>query len=273
LGETPTAEVFDGLVSLVQSLLPSHDGKLVDREALDRSLRYLAGTRLTDELLRDACWRIAGNLPLLHHRQAVPPWHVQPSQEWVPACVLSCKRELSPSGRRGAVFGLRLTGGRPCPRVVYRWWSLPQCRFYARHFRFSRPAAPTAVHPARFPYAAPEQFVSLQLYVLIDPDLCSAREPGFRLVAWPRWLDDWNREVLRARFRLDAAHKCPRGYPRTVACQRCPAAVSECRAATHTKPWQARACPVCRRDPAWFDPGLSESQCVDCQRTHAWRKS
>lgn len=74
-----------------------------------------------------------------------------------------------------------------------------------------------------------------------------------------------NRELLRKRYR--AIHKnndfqCPKSYPTSVNCHRCPVGLNECEASTHLYTYQEKECKVCLQI-AWVDP-LNSEKCIDC---------
>src|SRR5258708_1107526 len=68
VNKTPRGKKFDRLVSLFWECLPGN----LDVQKLEDSLRDLAGTLMTRELIRDVCWRMVGNLQRLRRNLAVP---------------------------------------------------------------------------------------------------------------------------------------------------------------------------------------------------------
>lgn len=265
-GKTASKEVFAGVVELFHSLVP--DG--IQYRVLEDSLRHLAGIKLTRELIDETSWRIAGNVKRLKRRWAVPPWHVQRLPEWVPVQITSCRRVKNKYGKIGALFGFRILAGTPCPRMTFKWWSLRQCRFLAPDFGFHKPQFRDVHHVVR-PFSAPEQFVLLRCYVLIDP-VMSASEPVFSMPAFPGGVRDWNMEVIKKRLRVDLGYVCPRGFPNTFRCHLCPAGYVNCGAATHRHDWVKGLCNGCNNAEAWFDKELSNDLCVDCAITKAYKE-
>lgn len=264
LGKVPQGETFTRLVELVQEILPGH----VDYKTLEDSLRHLAGTRLDEREIDAAAWRMAGNYKRLAQRRVVPPWHVQTLPEWVPAQVVSCRRERSGKGKLGARLGFRILAGTPAGRTAETFWTLKFCRYMSAELGFSRP---TARRRAVFPFTAPEQFVGLRLYVRVMPALCKA-EPGFDGLGFPASLAAWNKTTLKCRFRAQPGFACKMRVLHTqLPCQNCPVGFLKCRAGTHRQDWVEKHCPSCERDDAFFDPESSSEECVDCTIKSAYR--
>jgi hypothetical protein len=122
----------------------------------------------------------------------------------------------------------------------------------------------------KYPYSHPAQFVGLRLWVLIDPEL-SRREPVFSKVAWPTSVSAWNKEQIKARFRIDPGYECPKGYPAVFECHKCPHGFKTCRAGTHREEWTEGPCPECGKEDAYFDPEISDDICIDCYVTKAFK--
>ena len=257
LGKTPTGTKFARLVSLVREILPGD----IDFNTLEDSLRHLAGTRIDEKLLDDFCWRMAGNTRRLKEYRSVPPWHVQKLPEWVPVQVVSARRQRNTKGAVGALMGFRVLAGTSCPKIVYKWWSQKMARFLSQDFGFTRQRGN---EPGRFPYAHPEQLVSLRHYVMIDPAECD-KEPGFSKVAFSGSMKEWNKNTLVARFRADRDFYCQmEKSAEELPCHRCPLGYVTCRAATHRKDWVQKPCTHCSRADAWFDPEIAGDKCVEC---------
>ena len=258
-GKTPRGDKFDRLVQLVWENLP---GRL-NRETLYESLRNCAGTLMTKELIRETCWRIAGNLPRLRLERVTPPWHVQRFAEWVPLHILSARPHRR-GKKMGAMFTMRIMAGTPCPFITFKWWSVKRCRYYARNgFGFSK--RPGAGGVVKYPYVDPAQLVNLRLYGLVEPELCG-KEPGISEPRWPASVRNWNKEIIRRRFRVDQGYSCPQGFPLELACHHCPVGTDRCPAGTHRQLWRRKYCEHCEREGAVFDPEISHTMCTDCYR-------
>lgn len=264
-GQTVRGAEFRRLLQIVSEALPQD----VDGDALEDSLQHLVGIPLTTQILADTAWRLAGNIQRLQDHRAVPPWHVQRFREWVPMQIHACRRGRNQRGNMGAFFSFRVVGGTPCPLSIYKWWSSAQCYFFCREMGFSRYSK-----TAKYPYSAPEQFVNLRLYGLIDPEL-SGREPMFHRVAFLPRLRKWNVEIIRRRFRVDEGYKCPKGYGPDFDCRHCDAGYQgalKCLGATHRADWERRPCEGCGHSDAFFDPDAGGKHCVDCQIANAYKR-
>lgn len=253
----------------------------LDKDVIEDSLRHLVGIHPTKALYLETCWRLAGNLPRLALRRAVPPWHAQRVREWVPMVVTGCRRCLSDRGDRGALFSFRILGGTPCPRIVQKWLSFKVCRILAKNTGFN-----PRQHRTRYPFTDPRQLVGLRLYGLVEPDLCS-REPGFEIPlaphpksnviqpsprVFPATVREYNIIMVKRTFRCDPGYGCPEGFPMTFPCQLCPVGFLRCKAGKHRKDWRRRACTQCERKDAFFDDELSKEMCVDCFNKQAYRR-
>lgn len=241
----------------------------VDYETLWDSLRIISGVCPTKAQLRDVAHRLVGNVHNLKNRRVVVPWTFQRDHEWCPLAVTRVRRTKSPSGKFGVTLTFKVMAGTPCPMLIEKFWSLKYCSFMSQHFGFSRPPSLKAKYPPRFPYIAPEEFVTLRLYGLMDPKL-SGSEPAFDKVRFPGSVLAYNREQLRHRVR-GTGYECPRDFPLTVRCYQCPVGYEECRGACHAKTYVTQECPLCKqRSP--FDPEQQSPYCVNCVARAAYAK-
>lgn len=266
-GRIRTGPGFEKLVDHIRLILP----KSIQREIIHDSVRHLAGERLTKEKLSEICWRLTGNQPRLSRRRAVPPWTRQPFLEWVPAQIIAARRERNRKNDLGYMFQFQVLAGLCCPWTIYKWWSLRTCHYLSRNFGFERPKSDRAKRAAVSVFHAPEEFVTLRLRLLIDPELCG-EEPGFREVDFPPSLADWNREQHHHRARVEPGYECPKGYPQAQPCYLCPIGWKECRAATHRSTYLVGPCDTCSEPEAPFDPDDPADECVNCVRARVNRE-
>lgn len=265
VGKTPTGASFERLVQLVIECLP---GDRYHWDTVEDSLRHLAGTFISAEIVATTAWRMAGNYKRLMQRRAVPPWSVQRFTEWVPMQCTGVAYEKR-RFKMGAVCTFRILAGTSCPLFTSRWWSFKQCRsLLAEQFGFSRRMRRRDAE-LRYPYTEPMQFVTLRAYGLIDPEHCKD-QPGFSAISFSPSVDEYNREQLKHRFRKDPGYICPNNYPATLPCHKCPIGFVTCRAACHKNAWVEKHCPGCARDN-WFDPDSPSTICVDCTRLAAYK--
>jgi hypothetical protein len=261
-------ETFLSLVRDLAQLLPDS----IVTDVITDSIRYVVGQRLSAKELDELCWRLAGNLPRLKQRRAVPPWNRQPFQELVPAQIVKVqlRRGGLQRGELGHEITFRILAGTSCPLKVHKWWSVRASRFMAyfrdanRHgFGFARSRG-EEVSPYR--YEDPRQFMSLRCLLLIDPELCDLKDgPGFQEIYHTSATMEWNREIRRQRARLEPGYECPHDMPPTLACHQCPVGRDRCRAATHAETYELDDCPQCGMEN-WFDPAIAgaNSICIAC---------
>lgn len=250
---------FTRLVALVREILPGE----IWLQTLEDSLRHTLGDLLTQERLAALAWRMAGNIPRLRSRRPVPPWHGQTVLEWAPVQIVAARRERNRRGLLGTAYTFRILAGTACPLVTTGWWSSKQCSYYAKAFGFSKRGSPNARLPPKYPYVAPEQFVGMRLNVLLDPEF-SGKLPGFNTADWPSVFDDYNREQLRLRLRVDPGYECPNGFPLALPCHKCYIGYEHCAAATHRYDWFEQKCGECGKRDALFDKEMSTTLCIDC---------
>ncbi len=263
--EQVTGERFQRLAQVVYETLPAG----VDFQALLDSLRAVTGMWPTKAQLRDLAHRLAGNVPDLKARRAVPAWAVQRHYEWVPLTVTRVRRAKNASGKIGVTVTFKVMAGSACPLLIERFWSSKQCAYFARHMGFSRPPAPNAKYPPRYPYLAPEEFTTLRLYGLLDPKLSGA-EPVFEKVRFPPSVLAFNKEQLKYRAR-GRGYECPKRFPLTVRCHRCPIGYEACRVGCHAKTYVTQDCPLCKQ-AAPFDPEQKSPYCVNCTTKAVYAK-
>lgn len=232
---------------------------------LEDSLRCLLDQRLTRELARETAHRIAGNVQRLRERRPVPPWVAQHDHEWVPVQVLAARPLRQERSRKmGSVLTMKILAGTPCPLTVTEWWSLRRCRLFSKDFGFSSQRNRESA-ASRRPFSAPEQLVQMRMYRLVDPAL-SREVPALTDVAFVDSMRDWNRAVLRRRFR--EGFDCPLGMPRSFSCHRCHLGYAaenkrSCPAATHRLTYRRRVCEGCG-ESAYHDKEIPYRGCVNC---------
>lgn len=246
----------------------------VDYQTLWDSLHGLGGTIPTAKILTDTAHRIAGNIHNLQARRVVGPWSSQTQWEWVPMVVTRARRSRSPSGKKiGVVLTWKILAGTPAPLMTERFWTLPQCSFMARYFGFSRPPSQKAKLPPRYPYLAPEQFVTMRAYGLLNPHKSGGDiGPVFDKLKFPPSVLAFNKEQLKYRNRTGAEYECPRRFSLDTLCHLCHVGYEECRAACHARTYVTKDCPLCHtRAP--FDPADSGPFCVNCVNKAVYAKT
>jgi hypothetical protein len=223
------------------------------------SLRSLAGRALDLKSTRDLCWRLAGNLDLLHSGRPVLPWSRQAELEWVPAQVHSSRFFIrrfqdQSKGELGHVFRFRILAGTSAALLCDKFWSPRMSSFASKKLGFTRPQLKLFKRDDL-------EFTSFRLLLLIEPDF-SGRAPGFRHFYCPDSLVDHNKSLIKMRRRIGFA--CPFDYEHE--CYLCPHGIETCGAATHPYEYEVKRCSGCGED-AYFDTDESYNNhyCIHCE--------
>jgi len=216
-GYAPTGEHFEDLVDAICVSLPG-----VKRHAVFDSVRHLAGSLLTEDLMNDTVWRLAGNLDLLKSGIAVPPWTVQTDLEWMPAHILDREFAQASTGAPGGMFRVRVLAGTACPAIIKTFWSNRVCALFARECGYTN-------RYRKRPYSHPKELCNLRTWILVDPEYCRQGKPGFRKIECTQTFKKWNHEIIDMRFRR--GFLCPHDYKHH--CYQCPIGYLDCPAGTH----------------------------------------
>lgn len=161
--------------------------------------------------------------------------------------------------QRGAWMGLEVLSG-PASSYKYRkFWSKDMIGYAKYRIGFSY-----GDNNNKYPYMDESTFTNLYFLGFFN-HLQAKDRPDYCEFLCNDYIVSKNRELLRKRYR--SIHKvddfsCPRGYPVTVNCHRCPAGLDECEAATHLCTYQEKECKVCGK-LSWVDPAKPE-RCIDC---------
>jgi hypothetical protein len=231
-------------------------------EAVHESLWHWLGRELTPELVRQTCWRLAGNLHQLKRGIPVHPWERQWRDEWVPVQFESARPWLSKAKKRGYCFQLVCLAGSPAGLTMPAYWTDGMVRIASRLLGFTPPWGPR-------PFRHGLELVNCRAQVLVESKL-SLGKPVFRQLdqATPSGLLKHNRKLWQARNPPTRA--CPKSY--THPCHVCEQGYrdSPCSLSAHATTYQLRPCKICRAD-GWFDLTRSEKACVDCLQRLTYR--
>lgn len=221
-GCTPRGEAFDEMVTKLTYAL----GK-VDQRVIHESVRNVAGTLVTDDVLFRMNWRLAGNLQRLRDGIPVPPWHVQPEKEWVPVQFVSYAPEQNRHGKPGGLYTMRVLAGTACPIRITKFFTT----------RFAQAIAMRAGYTTlrgKSPFGHPSELVNLRIWVQLDPKFCRPGLPGFDQYGCSSGLKKHNQSIIKKRFRR--GWRCPKNYDHH--CFECHVGYQECDAATHQRTYQ-----------------------------------
>lgn len=267
LGQRIANESFELVINRLGKLLP---GKL-RKDVLKDSVLHLAGQVLTEAMLEDEAWRLAGNTYRLRIGRSVPPWDRQVAAEYVPVQIMAVQRTRN-FDRPAVEVRMQILAGTSAPLRITKTWSRDFCCSLARRAGFTAPWGP-------YPFRDPMELVNLRMYVLVMPELC-AEGPNFEII-WhdkdeknihPSSCVAYNREFIRMRSREDGDYACPRDYPVNRVCHLCHVGQDACLAAVHDKTFKKKDCPRCKK-VAWFDPAFPDRRvCVDCHHQMLLRR-
>lgn len=257
VGTVPVGDSFSTMVEQVRTHLNA-SGPTIEHYPLRDSMKYLAGREMTQRLLHELAWRLAGNMDRLRTSRVVNAWSNQEGVEWVPLQVVATryeikKRQGSKFGRAGRTMRFAILAGSPCPMQITQWWSNEKIDVVAYAVGFKRkPPMYKADH---------SELMSLRFLGLIDPAR-STREPGFFHVSCPTSFLEYNRAVIRQRRRI--RFQCPQGYEHH--CHVCPHGARSCEAAVHPEDYEWKSCTACGKE-SWFDtdPAFVNDYCIHCQ--------
>jgi hypothetical protein len=148
----------------------------------------------------------------------------------VPVQVISYEHATTKFHKPGGSFVLRVLAGTSCPWRITKFWTTRFCRHIATKMGYSRSSGD-------YPLSHISELVSLRLWALIDPEFCRPGEPGFTDVGFTAGPNNWNRVIIKQRFRKD--WECPYAYDHR--CYKCHVGYLDCPAATHKETVDAEA--------------------------------
>jgi len=250
-GDEVVGERFDHFVRRTKALLPAY----VPRKYIEESMTYLAGETLNRSKIDALAWRLAGNLHTLK-TQPVTPWVRQPVAEWVPAQIMSLRRDHSRS-IPSYISRVQVVAGLSCGMVIEKSWTVGFCKYLTKFLGFTKLSG-------KYPMHDMFEIVSMRFLAYIEPGLCS-KLPGFRSVEVPWTLREHNRALITLRRRDRSP--CPRKF--SWPCHKCPVGYVECPAGCHRETYTFRRCSACEEEEAPFDPELQSDFCVNCNHRPA----
>lgn len=258
LGQQLTGSTFRNFVKDCRRLLPGKP----QEQVIQDSLLHLAGVHLDEDLLDENAWRLAGNMNRINAWRPAVPWNRQVDHEYVPVQVVAAERSFL-KNKQAVELEFKVLAGTPTTMSIYKLWSLRFCGALSRRLGFSRANGD-------YPFDDALQFVSLRMYVLIDPKI-SGSGPDFEEI-WqedrghkirPSSVYNYNRKIMR--MRAGQKYKCPKGFD--VAehpCHLCEIGQDECPVAVHDLTYLKKECPKCKLPNAFFDPAVKRKVCVNC---------
>ncbi len=230
----------------------------IELSTIFSSIQLFAGSQITQPILKDLAWRLAGNIDSLKEGRVLKSWTVSAEPEWVPVQITSAKyirkkKDLYDKGVPAYLYKMTILAGSPCTLTMTRAWTVKACRLYARELGFTS-------NNGNFPYSNPQEFVSLRFMAEITKERCRDNQPGFDRIKVTSALKNWNRSIMRMRMR--DTFTCPENYE--IPCYLCWHGYNSCPAACRKIDLERRSCNGCN-DDGWFDPEDRAGKfCLDC---------
>jgi hypothetical protein len=264
---------FHAFVDTLHSNLPDN----ILRVTVLNSVKGLLKQQLTDQLLFETCWRLAGNMERLLDQEPVPTWSRQSKFEWIPAeiCEVATVKRFN---RLENQIVFRSLAGSIVPRKLVQWWSFRKTSYLTTYrdekgngFGFGRHRLNRRGEQlGRLLFYDIRQFYGLQCLLLLDP-IRSNTDPVATEIGHTGSMYQHNRQLLELRDRTESP--CLKGYSEQQECFNCPYGEDTCRLATHPITYQVGKCPRCGTPLTFFDPAEVDYPgiCVRC--VHEERRS
>jgi hypothetical protein len=265
LGKKLTGEDFHLFMDALVAELPDY----ILRDTIQNSVKSLVNQVLTDELLKETCWRLSGNVEQLLEQKPVASWVSQIAYEWVPVQI--CEIQVRRHGRKlGVQLVFQSLAGSIVPRKLVQVWSFKKLRYLASFrnakgygFGFRRSSIDSRGQQRNkrlFEHA--NQFYGLRCFILLDPKRSNDEPQGFEL-GHNSATTKHNTLILDARDR--AQTPCLKKLEGEPACYHCPFGTDRCLLATRRLTYKRGTCLKCGK-PGLFDPEEIEflSMCVSC---------
>jgi len=265
LGKKLTGEDFHLFMDALVLELPDY----ILRDTIQNSVKSLVNNVLTEELLKETCWRLAGNVEQLLEQKPVASWVSQTAYEWVPVQI--CEVQVRRHGRKlGVQLVFQSLAGSIVPRKLVQVWSFKKLRYLASFrnlkgygFGFRRSSIDSRGQQRNkrlFEHAS--QFYGLRCFILLDPKRSDVEPRGFEL-GHNSATTKHNTMILDARDR--AQTPCIKKLEGQPSCYVCPFGTDRCVLAVRRLTLKRGTCSKCKK-LGLFDPEEAEflSMCVSC---------
>jgi hypothetical protein len=268
LGRTMVGADFQAFVDALHNKLTVSSVPVL-REVVKNSVKDVLKKNLTEDLLRNVCWRIAGNLSKLRAQEPAPEWTIQWETEWVIAQISS----VYTVGRGRKVshnLTFEIQSGSPTLQKINQKWSAKKIKYLAKHrndkqlgFGFGRSRTNSKGEQlGTLLLQDVRQFYGLRCWLLIDAAL-STEEPFAVEVGHTSSTMGYNRDLLKLRDRSHTA--CSKGLPSSQECHMCPYGRDKCKAATHAQSYVLKQCKLCEAKQFFDKEDLEFPEyCVNC---------
>jgi hypothetical protein len=244
---------LEDFMELLAELLPER----IPRDTLNASCEYLLGQVLTEDMLQELAWRLAGNLKRLRQGLLVLPWSGITEPEWMPVQVVQVDFDVTRRGHPGGLFTLQFLAGQACPSEIQVTWPRSYCHVLAPRMGFTKFAR------SKHPFRDVSEFNNLRFLVLVQP---GEAEIKFEEIGVPGSAKAWNQRYIKMRARTLKGFKCPRKLPQDKPCFRCYFGQDRCGAAVRPATLIKLLCPQCDF-VKYFDPEQPEV-CIECYQVN-----
>lgn len=254
-------EGFKEMVRQVLKVMPQD----LSSQKIQDSLAHLFGRPLTDQIVNETAWRLAGNTETLRNGDVITSDVALSKEGWCALQVLSCRPFLrNPRSKahkiRGCVYSCLIMTGHAAGVVIDKFLSLKYVRYLANELGFTPPFK-------AYPFKDERELFGLRFGGLFLPSLAVEGKPSFNETCVASSMLSWNKKILKARQR--EGHICPLGMSaESLPCFRCWKGCESCIASVHKKDFEQDLCEYCNKD-SLFDPDsacYSIGMCVECQR-------
>ncbi len=240
-------DLFHSFVDSLHEALPED----ILKSTVHNSIKNLLTEELTQALLLETCWRMAGNIPTLMRHRPVTQWLFQSDFEWIPASVSDV---FTSKQHKQLVntFTFQSLAGTLVPRKLMQTWSLKKTHYLATYrnekglgFGFCRSRINSrGEQRSQNLLSNVHQFYGLQCFLLLDPKR-SQQDPFIVEIGHSYATVLHNRKLIAARDRQQTP--CLKGFPATHECFCCPYGIDRCELATHNLTYIRSKCKCCEK--------------------------
>jgi hypothetical protein len=229
------------------------------------SMAHLYGRPLTEQVLNETAWRLAGNTEMLRRGETITQDVSVRKAGWCAVQVTYCRPYLrNPKSKdkkqRGCILTCFILCGHAAGLTIDKFMSLKHLRYLATDLGFTPPFK-------NMPFRDERELFGMRFGVLCAPDLARDNKPSFKEVCVTSAMQKWNKDIIKRRFRDN--FNCPLGKTsEQLPCFRCWRGTESCLASVHVKDFESGFCEYCGKESV-FDPlsvGHAVDKCVNCQR-------
>jgi hypothetical protein len=234
-------------------------------DCVQPSIAHLHGRPITQAVVNETAWRLAGNVDALRAGEVVTQDVATRRQGWCALQVVSVKPILmNPKSKdkkkRGSLLSLFVMSGHAAGCRIDKFFSLSHLKYLSKEIGFTAPFK-------EYPYRDEREFFGLRFGGLFLSSLVRDNKPGFSEVCSTATMNGWNKDMFKRRKREGFACALEMNYEQ-LPCFRCFMGAESCSAAVHQKDFEQDVCAFCGLE-SMFDPdspGYALDMCVNCER-------